>query len=65
MQERARQCVSAATRYKDEWALPVRAFEIWLLNWKKIACRDESVRSFQTRLENLSAEELNDGVFNF
>ena len=30
IQERARQCVPAATRYKDEWV--VRTFETWRSN---------------------------------
>ena len=47
IQERARQCVPAAKRYKDEWS--VKAFETWRSNWEKIARHDESVRSFKTR----------------
>ena len=38
IQERVRQSVPAARRYKDEWA--VRAFETWRLNREKIARRD-------------------------
>ena len=33
IQERARQCVPVAKRYKDEWA--VRAFESWRSNREK------------------------------
>ena len=47
IQERARQCVPVAKRYKDEWS--VKAFETWRSNWEKIARHDESVRSFKTR----------------
>ena len=60
IQERARECVPAATRYKDEWA--VRAFETWRSNREKISRHDESVRSFKTRLENMSADELNESM---
>ena len=63
IEDRARQCVPAATRYKDEWA--VRAFETWRSNREKIACHNESVRSFTTRLENMSADELNESMPHF
>ena len=51
IQERVRQCVPAATRYKDEWAS--RAFETWRSNQEKIALRDKSIRCFKTRLQNM------------
>ena len=57
IQECARQCVPAAKRYKDEWA--VKAFETWRSNREKIARHYESVHSFKTRYVYRRIKQVN------
>ena len=63
IQERVRQFVPSATRYKDEWA--VRAFEAWRSNREKMALRDRCIRCFKTPLKDMSADVINDSISHF
>ena len=58
IEERVRQSVPVATRYKDEWA--VRAFEAWRANRGKLVQSDSSIRCFPMPLHYMSAADLND-----
>ena len=63
LQERVRQSVPVATRYKDEWA--VKTFENWRSNREKMALRDNSVACFKTPLQNMTLDELNESISYF
>ena len=57
-EERVRQYVPSATRYKDEWA--VRTFEAWRSNRLTLGQNDNSIRCFPMAmpLQYMSAAEL-------
>ena len=60
IEQRVRESVPSATRYKDEWA--VRAFEAWRSNRLTLGQNDNSIRCFPMPLQYMSAAELNDSI---
>ena len=57
IEQRVRQSVPSATRYKDEWM--VRAFEAWRSNRLTLGQNDNSIHRFPMPLQYMSAAELN------